>query len=107
MDYRYQYTDGRSDELQNIMLVMVNERTHEWVCSARVPIPRAIIRQIMLEALVLTLAGIIGIIGGVTLTGLNSIFTGMDDRSTPIENLMVPLGTSACFPVYHCRDGLL
>jgi putative ABC transport system permease protein len=63
----------------------------------------------MLEALVLTfVAGIIGIVAGVwTLTGLNSIFTGMDDRSTLIENPMVPLAPALASLFIIVVGGLL
>ncbi len=96
--------------IANIMLVMVNERTHEMgVRRALGAHSEVIIRQIMLEALVLTfVAGIIGIVAGVwTLTGLNSIFTGMDDRSTLIENPMVPLAPALASLFIIVVGGLL
>lgn len=80
--------------IANIMFVMVNERTQEiGVRRALGAHPEVIIRQIMMEGLVLTgVAGIAGIVAGVWfLAGLNSLLTGRGDSVSLIENPMIPL----------------
>ncbi len=80
--------------IANIMFVMVNERTQEiGVRRALGAHPEVIIRQIMMEGLVLTgVAGIAGIVAGVWfLAGLNSLLTGQGDSVSLIENPMIPL----------------
>jgi putative ABC transport system permease protein len=96
--------------IANIMFVMVNERTQELgVRRALGARSEVIIRQIMLEALVLTLvAGISGIVAGVwTLSGLNSMFTGQEDHSTLIENPMIPLAPALVSLFVIVAGGLL
>ena len=96
--------------IANIMFVMVNERTQELgVRRALGARSEVIIRQIMLEALVLTLvAGIFGIVAGVwTLSGLNSIFTGQEDHSALIENPMIPLAPALVSLFVIVAGGLL
>jgi len=75
--------------ISNIMLVVIRERTREiGVRRALGATPWAVMQQIMLEALVLTvIAGVLGILAGVwAIEGLNSLLSDMSDSSGSFKN---------------------
>lgn len=96
--------------IANIMFVTIKERTQEiGVRRALGAEPGVIIRQVMLESLMLTfVAGIGGIVTGVwMLSAMNSAMSANDADLTFMENPMIPLPAALSALFILVSSGLL